>query len=386
MAWSPIGKFEWPILWSLITGVPAFASRWPTFAEVTDKPTYYATDWNTTVANRPSSFPSTIPLVSGLQAALDGKQNSIGYTPTRRDAPIISDANTITGFQYHPVADGGLNTPNGSWTNVLSMGEGAQTNWRCQIAQPWFQDRLYFRRQEGADWRSWREILVDQHMPSGADFNNYRQSGVFRFSDNHPASPGFNYGNMLVLRGANSDTSSQVAIDFYTGRMMVRAAADSTGFTPWRELVRYDQGSANVTGGGFTAQGGGAAYNFQDRSDFNRSFAMYATGGTARFWVSGVGDLGWFDTAGSFRAQGRMRTAGGHFASTGSAVVLSAIGGGVYLRPNGEDNSSHETVITAGGERIRRTANDGDQIRDPRIFVQSNDPGAAAAPGDLWIW
>lgn len=146
------------LAWALLSGVPAFASRWPTFAEVTDKPTYYATDWNTTVANRPSSFPSTIPLVSGLQAALDGKQNSIGYTPTRRDAPFISDANTITGFQYHPVADGGLNTPNGSWTNVLSMGEGAQTNWRCQIAHPWFESELYFRSQSEGAWQPWRRL------------------------------------------------------------------------------------------------------------------------------------------------------------------------------------------------------------------------------------
>ena len=129
-------------------------------------------DWNTLV-NKPATYtPSAhthpIEQVVGLQAALNGKQNSIGYTPTRRDAPFISDANTITGFQYHPVADGGLNTPNGSWTNVLSMGEGAQTNWRCQIAQPWFESELYFRSQSEGAWQPWRRLWHNGNFDPGS--------------------------------------------------------------------------------------------------------------------------------------------------------------------------------------------------------------------------
>lgn len=42
MPWNPVGKFEWQISWASLTGVPAFASRWPTWSEVTGKPTTFA--------------------------------------------------------------------------------------------------------------------------------------------------------------------------------------------------------------------------------------------------------------------------------------------------------------------------------------------------------
>lgn len=60
--------------WANLTGVPAFASRWPTFDEVQNKPATYP----------PSVHPHAISDVGGLQAALDalsaGKINYSDFT------------------------------------------------------------------------------------------------------------------------------------------------------------------------------------------------------------------------------------------------------------------------------------------------------------------
>ena len=86
------------INWSQLAGVPAFASRWPSFAEVTDKPATYppsahthtfaqitdppatATRWPTwgEVTGKPSTFTPSSHLhvigdITGLQSALDAK-------------------------------------------------------------------------------------------------------------------------------------------------------------------------------------------------------------------------------------------------------------------------------------------------------------------------
>ena len=43
-------------------------------------------------------------------------------------------------------------------------------------------------------------------------------------------------------------------------------------------------------------------------------------------------------------------------------------------------------AITSASEFSRKVANSTATMRIPRVFVQSGDPGAAAADGDLWIW
>lgn len=53
--------------------------------------------------------------------------------------------------------------------------------------------------------------------------------------------------------------------------------------------------------------------------------------------------------------------------------IMDSSGGGIQLRPNGD--------IYKGDANNR-----GNQRRQPRIFVQAGDPGAAATDGDLWIW
>lgn len=50
--------------WSVITNKPSFATRWPTYSEVTGKPTYFDTQWSQ-IDNVPASFPSTWNTVSG---------------------------------------------------------------------------------------------------------------------------------------------------------------------------------------------------------------------------------------------------------------------------------------------------------------------------------
>ena len=43
-------------------------------------------------------------------------------------------------------------------------------------------------------------------------------------------------------------------------------------------------------------------------------------------------------------------------------------------------------LVSSGSEFYRARANSASMDRQPRIFIRSSDPGAAAAPGDLWGW
>lgn len=135
---------------------------------------------------------------------------------------------------------------------------------------------------------------------------------------------------------------------------------------------------------------------------------------------------------GDLTVAGRVITNLGHFNSTAAAAVLSAAGGTVYLRPNGADSSTGEATLTTGGNFtapgyifaggdirgaalyptnnngayisgngsgfqfngnwyhngpfFRLTADSAAWAAQPRTFVQSTDPGAQAADGDIWIW
>lgn len=78
------------IAWAQLTGVPAFASRWPTWTEVTDKPTTFAPSAHTHVQSEitglvsalagkaPSVHGHVITDVTGLQDALNAKFDKTG--------------------------------------------------------------------------------------------------------------------------------------------------------------------------------------------------------------------------------------------------------------------------------------------------------------------
>lgn len=47
-------------------------------------------------------------------------------------------------------------------------------------------------------------------------------------------------------------------------------------------------------------------------------------------------------------------------------------------------NTADKVIYVRDGAAVVPVANFG--VTQPKIFVQSTDPGAAAAEGDLWIW
>lgn len=111
--------------WSQLTGVPAFASRWPTFAEVTGKPSTYP----------PSAHGHAIGDVTGLQAALDGKQPNLGFTPLNKAG------DTATGQLKAPATAGFTPTANtltgAAWTATGAYGGGYMLNNGAQWCGVW---------------------------------------------------------------------------------------------------------------------------------------------------------------------------------------------------------------------------------------------------------
>lgn len=108
------------------------------------------------------------------------------------------------------------------------------------------------------------------------------------------------------------------------------------------------------------------------------------------------------DSVGTISAEGTVRSTGAAPPSSGDGVELAYNGtgyltsydrtAGVYKPLNIRGST---TTIGAGGTDMLKVdtsswyfknANSTALTRQPRIFVQSTDPGAAAADGDIWIW
>jgi hypothetical protein len=70
--------------------------------------------------------------------------------------------------------------------------------------------------------------------------DNATTSGMYRFDDAITNGPGFSYGQVIVVHGA-SDTIAQVAFDWSTGTMKVRAGNPSSvggggSWSAWRTV------------------------------------------------------------------------------------------------------------------------------------------------------
>lgn len=85
---------------------------------------------------------------------------------------------------------------------------------------------------------------------------------------------------------------------------------------------------------------------------------------------------------------------GGYLIMYGTADATTYVGAKtgapIYLRPNGNDSNAEVRVVSDGfyttKPHYKLNANGTAWTAQPRVFVQSADPGAAAADGDLWIW
>jgi len=137
------------IEWSLLTGVPVYATRWPTWDEVSGKPTAFP----------PAAHTHTISQVTGLQAALDGKMDRVLEYPSS-DANALPAGNWVGSFNTSTTS----NTPTGSWTQFIQTTNSNKT-WGFQLAKPWFQNELYLRSLSSGSWTNWFRIWHSGNQP-----------------------------------------------------------------------------------------------------------------------------------------------------------------------------------------------------------------------------
>lgn len=203
------------LAWSLLSGVPVYATRWPTWDEVSGKPTTFTPATHThTIAQvtglqaaldgkaaashtheiaqvtglqaaldgkAAASHTHSIAQVSGLQSALDGKaaashthgiaqvtglQAALDGKLDRVVEYSLPDANSLpTGnFLGNLYGEVTSNTPTGSWTQIIQSTNGNKT-WGFQLAKPWFQDELYLRSRANGGWSNWFRIWHSGNQP-----------------------------------------------------------------------------------------------------------------------------------------------------------------------------------------------------------------------------
>ena len=113
--------------------------------------------------------------------------------------------------------------------------------------------------------------------------------------------------------------------------------------------------------------GGGAALYSYDRTS-GRTWAWYGRSDAFALY-NGSGDAFTFDPNGNIYC---------------NAFYPNSAGGG-YIRGNGTSLETSKALYQV--ERgFTLSANGAAWVGNARTFVQSGDPGAQAADGDLWIW
>lgn len=200
---------------------------------------------------------------------------------------------------------------------------------------------------------------------------------VFSFNPNGAGATGLvgSWGNMIMLRAwkAPGDTSdySDLTCNYngdvtwrnntiwHTGNFAPSSYMPKAGGTFTGSVLFPSSGGAFTIGLG---TGDGAT-----KSTYNTKIKAWNGIGFASFddVVRGVYD----SRSGSWLLDGSVTAATGTFSGNISAANFSGSHSGTSSGTNTGDQ-----VVSRGG------------AANGRIFVQSTDPGAAAADGDLWIW
>lgn len=122
------------------------------------------------------------------------------------------------------------------------------------------------------------------------------------------------------------------------------------------------------TAGPITATGASAALYSNDRTT-GRTWAWYGRNDAFALY-NGAGDIVTIDTSGNVYANA--------FYPNGA--------GGALLRGNGTSLETSNGPLYQAQRGYTLSANGAAWVGNARTFVQSGDPGAQAADGDLWIW
>lgn len=391
MPWTPIGKFEWPILWSLITGVPAYASRWPTWAEVSGKPATYAPAAHTHAAADITSgtfAPARISQESVTQyqsaMAIDWSQlYNMGELSTWRTTAPASKATLGQDAGFRDVTVG---RPDG--TGVLFFGSLSR--------YLYYNGSTYVLQTPAGE----REVL---HTGNFDPATKLGTTGNWEFTGRIRAISGGKFeaydllGDIAVVEIGGGWANGTDGV----GYVLNRRPAHPLILAGRNGAVHLDVGTTagqSTLNSELSSTGGFAGFNFLDRATPSQAWTWYSTGGIARLWFSGSGDLIWVSGDGlrAFNGLNQGQTdAGWNLRWNAIAPGVGASeyinnrqgGSGGHLfatRQNeGQTPQQHHHMLSDGRMNVRSAA--GAWAAQPRIFVQSSDPGGHASPGDLWF-
>ena len=269
------------------------------------------------------------------------------------------NANNTPNNWMGPIADPAPGGPEGSWTNLISFGAGGGTTgqYQHQIGASWFNDTLYVRAKNGTTtYTSWKKIWTagNDGTGSGLDADNLR--GV----------PGnwFLNGDNATGTGTAQDMNSPAKSGFYQSS----SGQNGPGVANWHWYIHHEHTS---TGYGF--QMANLIANNDDYHLRNRSGGVW--GAWRKIWHTG-----------NFTPANYALLSGCTFTGTVTIPTIAPTGAaGASITGNGSGIGANGAWYF-NQKPIVLTADSAAWLTLPRTFVQSGDPGAQAADGDLWIW
>jgi hypothetical protein len=340
-----------------------------TWAGLSGKPATFA----------PSAHNHIISEVTGLQTALDGKQASLGFTPINKAGD--TGIGSLSASQFTVPSGGNFNSQGSNAGFFLSDRTSAAV-WGTYV--------------DGGNWFLWNAANGNRITVSAA--------GVVTFSDtvnglnclwrDITASRGDGTG-VLFLNGAQS---RYVLFDG-TKYVMPGARLHVDGVEVWSPHNLNPANAANLTTGTIpdAAMPNGMRGGGTQHTDWNNANAngIWMAAGAANSpggggWYIGrvtVHNNDWitqevwdFTASAAGRQVWRRQKASGVWGSWSRNEFIA----GVELQEN--SGLFFNGTVRLGGSDFQLAANGASWVRIPRTFVQSADPGAAAADGDLWAW
>jgi hypothetical protein len=191
-----------------------------------------------------------------------------------------------------------------------------------------------------------------------------------------------NIGDNRNNNGISSVEFMTDATSVYTMRVVRNAGANGTGYIVQKgtgSLGLYTENAAAIT---FTTNAVQRAY-FDGTGLLVCSYGLTVNGGTASFANAGIGFGSVVATGTDLSSHINLHGSAnyGFNVQTGTLGYHCGTAGKHSMYVNGVEWFRVDAAAT-----YFKNANSTTMTRQPRTFVQSADPGAAAADGDLWFW
>ena len=333
MAWVKVGKFDWNVSWSSLTGVPAFATRWPTWDEVTGKPSIPQGTVTSVSAGAGMSF-STI---TGSGEVALGQPAQVSPTSVS-EVTSNSHSHSFSSLFSDTTAFTADHTPDQYPSSVVSLsrvGSLADTGWPTngvaanfmaygnRYGQLYFSsnsNQVWFRT--GADsWRSFEELWhsgnfdpatkADDNAVVKTSGNQSNLSGNKSWTGTHE----FVGSAVTPIQVVRNNSNVNSLIRYTTNRGSVWAGYGNTG----RNAVDHFAigGSNNLTGGDlwFSVDSTGAYIGAEEVYHTGNQLNIGTTAASARSAL-GLGSAATSNTS--------------NFASSTNFNYIGSISGGSY--------------------------------------------------------